>query len=154
MRPTKVEMMMGIARSVSLRGTCDRLWVGAAIARESRIISTGYNGNVAGQPHCKHIFDEAAVANGVVLEGCTTAVHAEANAIIFAARHGVAVEGAELWTTHQPCLDCAKLIINSGITRVWFEHPYRKREGLELLINTGIEMIRVREDYSIYSVTR
>lgn len=137
-------MMMGIARMVSLRGTCDRLWVGAAITRDSRVISTGYNGNVSGQPHCYHQQES----------GCATAVHAEANAIIFAARHGVAVEGAELWSTHQPCHHCAKLIINSGLTRVFYDQPYRLREGLEMLIQSNIEVFRVREDYSTYQVTR
>lgn len=139
--------MMGIARSVSLRGTCDRLWVGAAVARDSRVISTGYNGNVAGSMHCQHASDGGDF-------GCETAVHAEANAIVFAARHGVSVYEAELWTTHQPCLQCAKLIVNAGIVRVYFEHSYRLREGLELLIHTGIEVFRVREDYSMFQVTR
>ena len=143
---------MSIARSVSLRGTCDRLWVGAAISRDSRVISTGYNGNVAGAVHCHH--KHPSRYSEEYATGCETAVHAEANAIVFAARHGVAVEGAELWTTHQPCLACAKLIINSGITRVWFEHDYRLREGLELLIQSNIEVFRVREDYSSFQVTR
>ena len=146
MRPTKVEMMMSIARMVSLRGTCERLHVGAAIARDSRVISTGYNGNVSGALHCKHVWGETG--------GCETAVHAEANALVFAARHGVAVEDAELWTTHQPCLSCAKLIVNSGIKRIWFEHDYRLREGLELLIHSNVEVFRVREDYSTFQVTR
>lgn len=144
-RPSKAEMMIGIARMVSLRGTCDRLWVGAAITRDSRVISTGYNGNVSGQPHCYHHPED---------QGCVTAVHAESNAIIFAARHGVAVEGAELWSTHQPCHHCAKLIINAGITRVFYENPYRLREGLEMLIQSNVEVFRVREDYSTYQVTR
>lgn len=150
MRPSKVEMMMGIARMVSLRGTCDRLQVGAAIARESRVISTGYNGNVSGAMHCKHWGMDGRLDE----TGCDTAVHAESNAIVFAARHGVAVEGAELWSTHQPCIHCAKLIINSGIFRVWFEHDYRLREGLELLIKSEVEVFRVREDYSTFQVTR
>lgn len=145
MRPSKVEMMMSIARMVSLRGTCSRLHVGAAIARDSRVISTGYNGNVSGAIHCRHTADDL---------GCESAVHAESNAIVFAARHGVAVEGAELWTTHQPCIHCAKLIINSGIYRVWFEHDYRLRDGLELLLQAEIEVFRVREDYSTFQVTR
>lgn len=145
MRPSKAEMMMGIARMVSLRGTCDRAWVGAAIARDSRVISTGYNGNVSGQSHCRHSEE------GV---GCTTAVHAEMNAIVFAARHGVAVEGSELWSTHQPCEHCAKAIINSGIARVYFDQPYRLRQGLEMLIASNIEVFRVREDYSSFQVTR
>jgi dCMP deaminase len=151
-RPTKVEMMMGIARMVSLRGTCDRLQVGAAIARDSRVISTGYNGNVSGAIHCRHSDDEFYGYGSE--DGCQTAVHAEANALVFAARHGVAVLDAELWTTHLPCLSCAKLIINAGITQVWFEHDYRKREGLELLIETGLFVFRVREDYSTFQVTR
>jgi dCMP deaminase len=87
-------------------------------------------------------------------EPCDTAVHAEANALVFAARHGVAVLDAELWTTHLPCLSCAKLIINAGITQVWFEHDYRKRDGLELLVKTGLFVFRVREDYSTFQVTR
>jgi dCMP deaminase len=146
-RPDRAEMMMGIARAVSLRGTCDRLWVGAAIARDSRVISTGYNGNVSGQPHCRHkeLPDNTQ---------CDSAVHAEANAIVFAARHGVAVEGAELWSTHQPCLSCAKLIINAGIVKVFYEKPYRLREGLEMLIRSNVEVFRIQEDYSAFQVTR
>jgi len=149
-RPDRAEMMMGIARAVSLRGTCDRLWVGAAIARDSRVISTGYNGNVSGQPHCRHWGMDGKLDP----ETCTTAVHAEANAIVFAARHGVAVEGAELWTTHQPCESCAKLIINSGIVKVFYEKPYRLREGLEMLIRSNVEVFRIQEDYSAFQVTR
>jgi dCMP deaminase len=145
-------MMMGIARMVSLRSTCDRLHVGAAIARDSRVISTGYNGNVSGSIHCNHRSE--GVDGGWGTGPCETAVHAEANALVFAARHGVAVLDAELWTTHMPCLGCAKLIINAGITQVWYEHDYRKREGLELLIQTGLFVFRVREDYSTFQVTR
>jgi len=147
-RPSQVEVMMGMARMVSLRGTCDRLQVGALIARDSRVISTGYNGNVAGLVHCSHrLLDVPGIP-------CTTAVHAEANAIVFAARHGVEIFQADLWSTHQPCLECAKLIINAGVRRVWFEKDYRLREGLELLLEAGLEVFRVREDYSTFQVTR
>ena len=140
--------MMGIAEQLAERGTCDRLSVGALIARDSRIISTGYNGNVSGMVHCHHPEKS---------QPCTTAVHAEANAIVFAARHGVAVEGTELFTTHLPCLACAKLIVNAGIRRVTFKNDYRLREGIELLIVAGVEVFRVipeSVDYARFQVTR
>lgn len=140
--------MMRMAETVALRSTCDRLNVGCVIARDSRVISTGYNGNVSGQVHCKHMLQNKPDSP------CTTAVHAEANAIVFAARHGVAVHENELWTTHQPCLDCAKLIINAGIWRVHFKNPYRLREGLELLLDVGLMVFQVHEDYSTHQVTR
>jgi len=147
MRPSREEMMMGIARQVASRSTCDRLHVGAIITRDSRVISTGYNGNVSGAPHCYHRELEDNFP-------CDSAVHAEANAIVFAARHGVAVHESEVWTTHQPCLGCAKLIINAGIWRVYYQNSYRLREGLELLVNTGLMVFQVHEDYSTHQVTR
>lgn len=69
---------------------------------------------------------------------CLTAVHAELNALMFAARYGVATEGAEIHTTHQPCLNCAMAIVNGGVVRVMYEHPYRDNGGLDLLIAAGV----------------
>lgn len=122
-RVPREHMLMEMAWAVSGRSTCSRLGVGAVIARDGRVISSGYNGNIVGMNHCYHVLDEQ----------CTTAVHAEANAILFAARYGTATEGAELYTTHEPCHECAKLIINAGISHVVYMTPYRKHEGLELL---------------------
>ena len=118
-------MLMNMAFVVAKRGTCDRLQVGAVIARDGRVISSGYNGNIIGQDHCDH--DEFSNM------GCTDAVHAEANAILFAARYGTSTEGAHLFTTHQPCLNCAKMIINAGISKVFYSYPYRDISGLNLL---------------------
>lgn len=143
--------MMRMADLVAARGTCDRLQVGALITKDNRVISTGYNGNVAGQPHCNHQAEEV---NSGLVAGCTTAVHAETNALIFAARYGVAVHEGELWTTHQPCLACANLIINAGIWRIYFQRPYRLRAGLEALIRSNLWVFQVNEDYSTYQVTR
>jgi dCMP deaminase len=137
--------MTGIIESVAARGTCDRLQVGCAITRDSRVMSTGYNGNVSGAIHCVHQESE---------KPCDSAVHAEANAIVFAARHGMAIEGAQLWTTHMPCLGCAKLIVNAGILRVWFITDYRIRDGLQLLIDSQIEVFKIKEDFSTFQVTR
>lgn len=141
-------MMADITKAIALRSTCDRLNVGCAIVRDARVISTGYNGNVSGASHCTHMLQNKPDSP------CDSAVHAEANALVFAARHGVATLYADLWTTHQPCLSCAKLIINAGIRRVWYINEYRLREGVELLLSSGVEVFQVREDYSSYQVTR
>lgn len=138
---------MEMAWALAGRSTCDRLNVGALVARDSRVISTGYNGNVAGSHHCNHKYNKPE-------QPCTSAVHAEANALVFAARHGVAVHKADLFTTHQPCLNCAKLIINAGIWRVYFEKEYRLNDGLELLVESGLAVFRVSEDNSLIQVTR
>ena len=134
MRIDRHEMMMQMAEVIAQRGTCSRLYVGAVIARDGRPISSGYNGNVSGVKHCYHPFSEHLEV------GCQDAMHAEANAIAFAARYGVATEGAYIYTTHQPCFACARLIVNAGISTVFYRLPYRKMEGVELLIEAGIEV--------------
>lgn len=140
---------MRMAEAVALRGTCDRLQVGAVISRDNRVISSGYNGNVAGAIHCDHHNNDAGIYEGT---GCTTAVHAEANALIFAARHGARVGSADLWTTHQPCLGCANLIINAGIGRVFYKHPYRMYDGIEALQSAGVEVFNITEEYAVISM--
>lgn len=138
MRVSRDQMMMDIAFMVGQRATCDRRRVGAVISRESRVVSTGYNGPPSGMTHCNH---KALGVGGSA--GCSQAVHAEANAIIFAARHGIATEGCALYTTCEPCLECAKLIINAGIQQVIYTFPYRAHEGLELLRAAGLRVIQL-----------
>ena len=130
------DWLMKMALVVSERSTCNRLHVGAILTRSHRVLSTGYNGNVSGIAHCEHTD-----ASGP----CETAVHAEANALIFAARMGVATEDALLVSTHEPCLQCAKLIINAGVSEVWFRTPYRVHDGIELLRTTGVRVCRKHE---------
>lgn len=142
-RLSREATLLEMAWALAGRSTCNRLNVGALIARDSRVISTGYNGNVAGSAHCNHQENDPP---------CTTAVHAEANALVFAARHGVGVHKADLFTTHMPCLSCAKLIINAGIWHVYFDREYRLTDGVELLVNSGIQVFRITEDNSIYQV--
>jgi dCMP deaminase len=125
------------------RSTCSRLHVGCVIARESRILTTGYNGTPAGMAHCNHdctcgskwkmLYRNDHSDKCPVNKPCKTAVHAEANAITFAARYGLSLEGAFLYTTHMPCLNCCMLIVNSGVEAVVWEKDYRDRSGLELL---------------------
>ena len=124
-------MNMQIAHIVAQRMTCVRLQVGAVIARKGRIISMGYGGAPQGLPHCgPDVCD--------MTKPCERTIHAEQNAIAFAARFGIETEGATMYCTHSPCLPCAKLIINTGITRLVYAEEYRKTEGIDLLRSVGI----------------
>lgn len=153
MRPTRDWVCMEMARLASNRSTCSRSQVGAVIALEGRVLSTGYNGAAAGLEHCSHQCTcSVAYLAGQAKMGrhdthvrtcesqkkCEVSVHAEANAIAFAARHGVALQGATLYTTLSPCLDCAKLVINAGIVEVIVGELYRLRHGVTLLEKAGI----------------
>lgn len=113
------------------RSTCLRLQVGAVIVREGRIISGGYNGAPSGMPHCN-------TTNCGPDKPCTRTIHAEANAIAFAAKYGIATEGCGIWCTDSPCLDCAKLLINSGITSLTYLREYRDRTPLDLLLSANV----------------
>ena len=122
-RPSRDEWLMDIAWQVARRGTCSRRQVGAVISLEGRILSVGYNGAPAGMDHCVHTTDSP----------CTVAVHAEANAIFFAARHGIGLEGSTLYATTMPCLNCSQAVINAGIKRVVSGSDYREFRGKRLL---------------------
>ena len=129
-RPSRDETLMITARVWSHRGTCSRLQVGCVISKGGRILVQGYNGVPAGLPHCVHTDNEP----------CTRAEHAERNAIAWAARNGVALKGAEMHITHMPCLACAMGVINAGIHKVTYEEPYRLLDGVDLLVEAGIEV--------------
>jgi len=129
------QYFMNIAAVVASRSTCPRKFVGAVIVRDRTILSTGYNGSIRGLPHCEDV--------GCVVEDghCVSTVHAEANAILQAARNGVAVGGAELYTTASPCWPCFKLIANSGISRVYYGEFYRDERSLHVAREAGIELV-------------
>jgi len=126
---------MNIARQAATRSTCDRKHVGAVIVRDKTILSTGYNGSLRGMPHCDDV--------GHLMEGghCVGTVHAEANAIIQAAKNGVRIEGAELYTTASPCWNCFKLIANAGIRTIYFGEFYRDTRSIEVARTLGIDLI-------------
>ena len=126
---------MSIARQVATRATCDRKQVGAVIVRDKTILSTGYNGSVRGLAHC----DEA----GHMMEDghCVRTVHAEANAICQAARNGVRIEGADIYTTASPCWSCFRLIANSSIRRVYYGEFYRDERSLEVASELGMDLV-------------
>jgi len=126
---------MNIARQAATRSTCDRKHVGAVIVRDKTILSTGYNGSIRGLPHCDEV--------GHLMENdhCVATVHAEANAIIQAAKNGVRIEGSELYTTASPCWNCFKLIANAGIRKIYYGEFYRDARSIEVAREIGIELV-------------
>lgn len=133
-RPSRDQTLMRVALIISLRSTCDRLHVGAVMAREGRILTTGYNGPPSGMPHCEHQLNLV-----TPIEPCKNAVHAEANAVVWAARYGMSTDGCELFITHSPCIACAQLIVNAGIVRVVYDKEYRSFDGLDFLEKAKVE---------------
>lgn len=161
MRPTREQTLIETAYLWSNRGTCSRLQVGALIHREGRILVQGYNGAPSGMPHCNHDCDCISPDGSEVighspscqsLKPCTQAEHAERNAIAFAARWGVALEGAELVVTHQPCKPCAMSIINAGIKSVLYVEKYRLSDGVDLLNSAGVEVVRFVEEHLLNKI--
>ena len=139
------EYFMEIATVVAKRSTCLRNQMGALFVKNKRILTTGYNGAPAGLDHCDVVgCAREAVASGTRHELCR-AVHAEQNAIIQAALHGISIEGATLYCTHQPCILCAKMMINARIAKVVYQQSYPDRAALDFLQQAGIEVARVKE---------
>lgn len=132
-RPTLDYYFMEIAGVVATRSTCLRRQVGAVIVKGKQIVSTGYNGAPAGHAHCLDVgCAREGVPSGQRSELCRAA-HAEQNAINFAARYGIPLEGATLYTTHYPCSWCAKSIVNAGIKAVIFAQDYPDPLAKEVL---------------------
>ena len=131
------QYFMQIAATVATRATCDRKHVGAVIVRDRTILSTGYNGSIRGMPHC----DDA----GHMMEAdhCVATIHAEANAIIQAAKNGVGIDRASVYVTASPCWSCFKMIANAGIERVVFGEFYRDDRIFQVAERLGIELLRL-----------
>jgi dCMP deaminase len=129
------EYFMNIAREVATRSTCARKHVGAVIVRDRTILSTGYNGSVRGLPHCDEV--------GHMMEDghCVRTIHAEANAIIQAAKNGTRIDGAGIYVTASPCWHCFKTIANAGLTRIVFGEFYRDPRIFEMSNLIGIELV-------------
>ncbi len=128
-RITRHTMYREMLQTLERRSTCPRSHVAALLVRDERVISMGYNGSPPGAPHCLDVGCLEGIDGG-----CLRTVHAEANAIAFAARYGIATAGAVLYTSIAPCLNCAKLIASAGITHVLFLKPYRLTDGERLLV--------------------
>ncbi len=140
-RPSWDQYFMDIVELISKRSTCLRRKVGAILVRDKRILATGYNGPPAGITHCSEVGclrDELNVPSGQRHELCR-GLHAEQNAIIQAALHGVSTKGATIYCTNHPCIICAKMIINSGIDSFVYKEKYQDELAREMLREAGVE---------------
>jgi dCMP deaminase len=145
-RPTWDQYFMTITRQVAERSTCTRAKVGAVIVREKNILATGYNGSPAGLPHCYDVgclVYRSTTPSGEVEENCFRTIHAEINAITQAAKNGAAIRGADIYITHTPCIHCFKVLINTGIRRIFYEKPYKLHTLDELRRYADVELIQV-----------
>jgi dCMP deaminase len=139
-RPSWDDYFMQITFQVAKRSTCPRAAVGAVIVRDKRILTTGYNGSPSTLPHCTEV--GCLMVNG----HCVRTLHAEQNAIIQGALHGVNVSGSTIYVTHQPCLVCAKMIINAGIERVVYAGHYPDEIAQGFLKDAGVEWCRFAKE--------
>jgi dCMP deaminase len=142
-RPDWQTYFMDIAALVATRSTCIRRHVGAIIVKDNRILSTGYNGTPTGIRHCLErgcLRDELEIPSGQRHELCR-GLHAEQNAIIQAAYHGVTIEGGEIYCTNQPCIICAKMIINAGLKKIIIRNSYPDELATEMLAEAGLKVV-------------
>jgi dCMP deaminase len=138
-RITRDQMFMEIAEVVRKRSTCLRGRVGCVIVQDNRIIASGYNGAPPGEPHCFELGCEVQENNHEA--GCQRAIHAEANAIAYAARGSMSTQGATMYCTHAPCLKCAQLMISAGIVELHYVRPYRLVDGSVLFSGGGRQIL-------------
>ena len=136
------EYFMNIAKQVASRSTCDRKHVGALITRDRTILSTGYNGSIRGLPHC----NEA----GHLMENdhCVATIHAEANAVLQAAKNGVMINNSEIYITASPCWTCFKMLANAGIKKIYYGEFYRDERIFDVAKKLGIDLTHIKVDQS------
>lgn len=131
------DYFMNIAKQVATRSTCGRKHVGSVIVRDRTILSTGYNGSIRGMPHCDDV--------GHMMENghCVATIHAEANAILQAAKNGVRIEGSEIYISASPCWICFKMIANAGIKKIYYGEFYRDDKIFDVAKKIGIELVHI-----------
>jgi len=147
-RPSWDEYFLKITKQVSERSTCLRRKIGALLVRDKRILATGYNGAPSGVRHCYEVGclrEAQGIASGERHELCR-GLHAEQNALIQAALHGIAVGGASIYCTHQPCVLCAKMLINAGIKEILYEQGYPDALSKDLLDEAGVKLSQISFD--------
>lgn len=166
------DLYMAVAELFSMRSTCNRGQVGCVAVKDNRIVGAGYNGSPPGMPHCidvgcggavevknpdwRELTHKEALLMGQdqidhherlqfrqeYPNGCTRAIHAEANLVAFAARVGASLDGCTVYATHGPCLPCAQALVAAGIAELWYETPYRLPQGLQLVDQANIRIHR------------
>lgn len=146
-KPSFESIFMNLASDLALRSHCVKAQVGAVLTKDTRIISIGYNGPPAGTHNCDEEWPESGCPRDA-RGSCSLALHAEENAILYAAKNGADLEGSTLYVTLSPCLPCARLIFSSGIKKVIFKNSYAEYkglpsdEGVDFLIRFGVECIK------------
>lgn len=149
-RPSYDDIYMNLASQLALRSHCVKMQVGAVIAKDTRIVSLGYNGPPAGTHNCDEEWPETGCPRSEK-GGCSLALHAEENAILYAAKNKVDLEGATLYLTLSPCLPCARMIYTTRIKKVIYLNSYseykgfQKDEGVEFLKTFGVEVTKFNE---------
>ena len=149
MRPTWDQYFLKVASVVATRSTCLRRTVGALVVKDRRILTTGYNGAPRGISHCLDIGcrrAEAGAESGRAHELCR-GLHAEQNTIVQAAIHGVSIDGGSLYSTHQPCVLCTKMLISAGLLAIYYVEPYPDELSLQLLDEAGIQSQRLELEW-------
>lgn len=139
MRKSWNEYFMDLALNVATRSTCDRAFVGCVLVNsDNRIVSTGYNGAISGNPHCDEV-------GHTLRDGhCIATIHAEMNALLYCAKEGIAVKGCNCYVTHFPCLNCTKSLIQAGISKIYYHEAYRVDDyAIELLDRNNIEYVQI-----------
>ncbi len=139
------DYFMEITRLVAKRSTCLRRHVGAIIVRDKRILATGYNGAPRGLPHCSEtgcLREKLGIPSGQRQELCR-GLHAEQNAILQAAYHGVSIRGSVLFCTNFPCVICSKMLINAGIKEIFYKEGYPDELSAALLEEAGVKLVRL-----------
>jgi len=151
MKPSFDHIFMKLATDLALRSHCVKAHVGAVLARDTRIISIGYNGPPAGTHNCDEEWPETGCARDSK-GSCSLALHAEQNAILYAVKNGARLEGATLYTTLSPCIACARLIFSAGITQVYYHKSYAQYkgiasdEGVDFLNRFGVPTMKLEEE--------
>jgi dCMP deaminase len=137
-----IEAYMDVAERFAQLSSAKRLQVGAIVVKDDRIISIGYNGMPTGWDNCcEEIIHDGGGSS--VLKSKPEVLHAEANAVSKLARSPESAEGASIFITHSPCIDCAKLIYQSGIATVYYKNDYRSTQGLEFLTKSNVKIVKV-----------
>lgn len=147
------EYFMSVAHLISQRATCKRAHIGAVIVRENNILATGYNGAPSGLPHCTDdncIIYTSTHPDGTIEENCMNTIHAEMNAIIQAAKHGISIKDSVIYITASPCINCLKALLNAGIKTIYYDKPYKIENISTILQQSGTELIQIQvENLSI-----
>jgi dCMP deaminase len=150
-RPSFDDIYMELAENLARRSHCVKAQVGAVLTKDTRIVSLGYNGPPAGTHNCDEVWPEEGCPRDSK-GSCSLALHAEQNAILYASKNNVSIEGATLYVTLSPCIACARVIFTTGIRKVFYLHSYadfkglKRDEGVDFLEKFGVEVVRYKKE--------